>query len=53
MTQYDNLNPQKQMKRPAMVNRKIITTNSTYILSVFFQLLDMKIHEVTIIAMYY
>ena len=53
MTQYDNLNPQKQMKRPAMVNRKIITTNSTYRLSVFFQLLDMKIHEVTIISMYY
>lgn len=54
MTQYDNLNPQKQMKRPAMVNRKIITTNYTYIfLSCFLQLLDMKIHEVIIIALYH
>ena len=45
MTQYDNLNPQKQMKRLAMVNRKIITTNYTYIFPVL--LLAASRHENT------
>ena len=45
MTPYGNLNPQEQMKRPAMINKKIIITNYKYMLAPLASFSFFKRHE--------